>query len=504
MRGDKPLLNIKHGLKKMKKLQVFTIALLISLSVCAFAVMQAKGQDLGVGVSPASWTMDILQTATFAASPFGGSGTYSSYQWYVDSTPQGGGGASFTFVPASSGSYAVSVAVTDDLGATAQSNAASVTVNVAPTVSVFPVGSVTLTAGHLQTFVATPSGGSGGLSYQWYLDGSPVGSGGASYSYSAEGFSHSVTCTVTDSASIPVTSPPSNSVTITVNPGSGVPTPVPSELLTPGPSSPMLTPAPSSALTPPPSSPMLTPAPSSEMLTPNPSSTFILTPAPTETAPISVFGTVELLIIVVVIVVVVLILLLLVLRRSRSHKPAPRAQKSQMPSPISEAGIPLTGPNMQAGAAESAEQNNYVTEKQPKSKITENKKTNTLEIEIPPVALEYLKKYRGVFILTDFENPQYSYPKIKGLTSNPVIEFKEFVEVCKTKVDDDSPTEYVTTTFDSTSPLDPKGKDLGFYLDKSGFSTINDWVKTLDDEDAIPDCAAGRKIFYLYYVHTSR
>ena len=71
-------------------------------------------------------------------------------------------------------------------------------------------------AGQTQVFTATAIGGSGILSYQWYLDGVVVGSNSASYSYTASGTSASVTCVVTDSASTPVTSAASNAVLVAV------------------------------------------------------------------------------------------------------------------------------------------------------------------------------------------------------------------------------------------------------------------------------------------------
>ena len=37
-----------------------------------------------VTVSPSSWTMDVGQSKTFTATPSGGSGSYTSYQWYVN------------------------------------------------------------------------------------------------------------------------------------------------------------------------------------------------------------------------------------------------------------------------------------------------------------------------------------------------------------------------------------------------------------------------------------
>ena len=74
---------------------------------------------------------------------------------------------------------------------------------------------------------ATASGGSGTINYQWYLDGSAVGSNSASYSYTASAGTHSVTCKVTDSASTPVTSPISNPVSVTVNSALVAPTVTP-------------------------------------------------------------------------------------------------------------------------------------------------------------------------------------------------------------------------------------------------------------------------------------
>jgi hypothetical protein len=118
----------------------------------------------------------------------------------------------------------ITVTVTDSLGATsAQSSAVTVTVNASPTVSIAPVGPLTLDVGQVQAFTATHSGGSGVIHYQWYLDGSAVGTDSSGYSYTAGGTSHSVTCTVTDSASTPVTSA-SNAVSVTVNSALGAPT----------------------------------------------------------------------------------------------------------------------------------------------------------------------------------------------------------------------------------------------------------------------------------------
>jgi len=184
---------------------------------------------LSVTVSPTSWALDVGQSKTFTATPVGGSGSYMGYQWYVDSALQSGEVTStFNYSPVSSASYSITVTVTDSLGTTsAQSTAATVTVSASPTVSIAPVGPLTMDVGQVQTFTATPSGGSGPISYQWYLDGTAIGSDSASYSYTASRSSHSVSCKVTDSASTPVTSPASNVVSVTVNSALVAPTVTP-------------------------------------------------------------------------------------------------------------------------------------------------------------------------------------------------------------------------------------------------------------------------------------
>ena len=173
-----------------------------------------------VSVSPTSWIMDVGQSTTFTATASGGSGTYTSYQWYVNGLlAQSGTASMMPFTPESSGTYSITATVTDSLCATsAPSSAATVTVNASPTVSIAPVGPLTMDAGQTQTFTATASGGSGTINYQWYLNDSAIsGATSSTYSFSESVGSYSVTCTVTDSASTPVTSPPSNAVLITVN-----------------------------------------------------------------------------------------------------------------------------------------------------------------------------------------------------------------------------------------------------------------------------------------------
>ena len=174
---------------------------------------------LGVSVSPVSWAMDVGQSKLFTATASGGSGIYSSYQWYVGGVAQSGAtAATFTYAAGSIGSYLITVTVTDSLGTTSsQSSASSVAVSASPTVGVSPVGPLTLNVGQIQLFTAAASGGTGTKSYQWYLDGGAVGTNSATYNYLAVLGAHTIYVRVTDSASTPVTSPASNTVSIAVN-----------------------------------------------------------------------------------------------------------------------------------------------------------------------------------------------------------------------------------------------------------------------------------------------
>ena len=229
----------------------------------AASVTLTVNKSLTVSVSPSTGLLDVGQNKIFTAAAGGGSGSYTSYQWYVNGAAQIGQTVStFSYSAVSAGSYSITVSVTDSFGATSpQSTAALVTVSASPTVSITPVGPLTLETGQVQIFNSLVSGGSGIIHYQWYEDGAAVGTDTASYSYTAAGSSHSITCTVTDSSSTPITSPVSNTVSITVS--SSTQTPGPSSASTP-------TPTPKSSSTATPSS-TSTPSP-----TPTPSGTNVL------------------------------------------------------------------------------------------------------------------------------------------------------------------------------------------------------------------------------------
>ena len=161
---------------------------------------------LSVAVSPSTWTMDSGQTEIFNASASGGSGAYSSFQWYLNGVSQSGKTTStFSFSSTTSGSYTITATVTDSLNVTSpQSPAASITVYAVPTASVSPT-SWSMSVGQSKTFTASPTGGSGTYSaYQWYVGGvAQSGQTASTFNYvpSAAG-TYSLTVTVTDSKNV--------------------------------------------------------------------------------------------------------------------------------------------------------------------------------------------------------------------------------------------------------------------------------------------------------------
>lgn len=132
---------------------------------------------------------------------------------------------------------------------------------------------------------------------------------------------------------------------------------------------------------------------------------------------------------------------------------------------------------------------------------------DTLEIEIDPHALDYFKKSGDVFVLTDVQNPQYSYCRIKGFDADLRIKFEEFIEFCIAYPEpapnvDSSKPDLVINIFKADSPLNSLPSNLGFYVGRSGFPTVEEWLKTLKHEE-IPECSTGRKkTYYLYHIQT--
>ncbi|MBS7635996.1 PKD domain-containing protein, partial [Candidatus Bathyarchaeota archaeon] len=87
---------------------------------------------LTVSISPMSASILIGQQITFTSTVSGGTPPY-TYQWYVNNQPVPGATSNtFTFKPTATGTYYITLKVTDAAGNTAQSDPAKVTVSAIP------------------------------------------------------------------------------------------------------------------------------------------------------------------------------------------------------------------------------------------------------------------------------------------------------------------------------------------------------------------------------------
>jgi outer membrane protein assembly factor BamB len=193
---------------------------------------------VSASISPSSLTMDVGQQQTFTLSALGGEGSL-GYEWYVNGAATGQTGSTLSFTAQASevgSSVSIYAVATDGLGVTGKSNTATITVNAALTATVSPSSTaVDWRDGQQITYTVTPSGGTGKLNYQWYQDNSQIdGATHTTYlsyaSYNSVG-SHTIYCTVTDSATTPVTVD-SNTADLTVYPSLSV-TVSPSSATTP-------------------------------------------------------------------------------------------------------------------------------------------------------------------------------------------------------------------------------------------------------------------------------
>ena len=188
-------------------------------SVNSSAISIGVNSAPNVSITPAFTVLDAGQYKTFTANPKGGSGKYTSYQWYVDGIAQGGATtANFTYYTAFANSASITLTVTDSLGVTSSLSAvANVVVNTDPTVSITPQ-STTLDLGQSKLFIANSVGGSGiYTSYQWIVNGSAVpGQTASTFNYSpAYAGTYLITATVTDN--LDMTSVQSTASSVNVN-----------------------------------------------------------------------------------------------------------------------------------------------------------------------------------------------------------------------------------------------------------------------------------------------
>jgi hypothetical protein len=112
-------------------------------------------------------TVDVNQSVTFTTTAASGSGAYSSYNWA--GLPSGciGITASVACVPRASGTWDISVSVTDSVGWTSAAQGLSFPVDPDPSVAAPVANRTAADVGQSVTFSASASEGSGGYAYDW-------------------------------------------------------------------------------------------------------------------------------------------------------------------------------------------------------------------------------------------------------------------------------------------------------------------------------------------------
>ncbi len=139
--------------------------------------------DVSVSVAEVTAVCDG-DDVTLTASPTNG-GTNPSYQWYVNSSPVGSDSDTYTYTP-SDGDVAFVVLTSSETctnGNPATSNEVTITVNPNLDVSVSVAEVAAVCDGETVTLTATPVNGGTSPAYQWYVNGSPVGTNSDTYTY---------------------------------------------------------------------------------------------------------------------------------------------------------------------------------------------------------------------------------------------------------------------------------------------------------------------------------
>lgn len=180
----------------------------------------SAAQPVSVSIAPSANPVCAGTSVTFTATPVNGGAT-PTYQWSLNGNPVGSNSPTYTNASLSNGDQ-VRVQLTSSLtcatGSPAQSNTVNMTVNPSSPVSVSISPSANpICSGTSVTFTATPTNGGASPSYQWLLNGNPVGSNSPTYTNASLSNGDQVSVQLTSNAACASNNPAtSNAVTMTV------------------------------------------------------------------------------------------------------------------------------------------------------------------------------------------------------------------------------------------------------------------------------------------------
>ncbi|MBL7889569.1 MAG: T9SS type A sorting domain-containing protein [Bacteroidia bacterium] len=177
--------------------------------------------SVAISVSP-STSICTGASVTFTATPTNG-GTTPSYQWKVNGSNVGTNSTTFTSTTLNNNDV-VTCVMTSNLpcvsGSPATSNTVTMTVspNVTPSVTVSAAPGTTICSGTNVTFTTTPTNGGATPSYQWLLNGAPIGTNSSTFSNAGLTNGNTIAVVLTSSATCLTTSTATSSnTTMTVN-----------------------------------------------------------------------------------------------------------------------------------------------------------------------------------------------------------------------------------------------------------------------------------------------
>ncbi len=149
---------------------------LVAVTVSGSAVVVP---DVTVSASPGTTVCSTIGTVSYTAIPVNG-GPSPSYEWFVNGTPVGGPGVTFSYTPANGD--IVKCNLTSSLACAVPatvSDSVTMTVNpaVTPDVLITPSPNDTVCIGQSVTYIATPINGGSSPTYQWTENGINVATG---------------------------------------------------------------------------------------------------------------------------------------------------------------------------------------------------------------------------------------------------------------------------------------------------------------------------------------